>query len=86
MPQTELAYYLVITFDIDLLQISQQFPTLLDHLQQSLARVVVFLMSFEMIGESVDALAQQRNLYGSRSGIGRMGAKIAHNLFFRFSC
>lgn len=41
-----------------------------NHLEKSAAGVVVFLMSFEMLGELVDARRENRDLHWSRSGVG----------------
>ena len=40
-----------------------------NHLQETAARVFVLLMSFQMLGELVNLLGQERHLHGRRTGV-----------------
>jgi hypothetical protein len=50
MSQTQPAYNFVVPLDVNLLQISKQTTSLLDHHQQPAPRVMVFLVRLEMLG------------------------------------
>jgi len=84
--QSQSSHYFVITPDVRLLQIFEQFSSLLDHLQQAATRMIILLVNLEMLLEFVDSLTQQRDLDRGRTRIRLMGAKICHDLFFCFSC
>ena len=47
--------------------------------------MIVLLVGLEMVGKFVDAPAEQRNLDRSRTRVGVMCAKVAHNLLFYVS-
>ena len=53
----------MITLDICALEIVQKTSALRDHLEQAAPRMVIFLVRFEVLGQLVDALAEQRNLH-----------------------
>jgi hypothetical protein len=55
--QSQPTYHLVVSLDINPLQVVEQTSALLDHLQQSSARVIILLMRLEVLGEFVDSLA-----------------------------
>jgi hypothetical protein len=55
--QSQSTHDFVVTLDVRLLQVIEQAPALRDHLQQSPARMIVFLVDLEMLGEFVDSLA-----------------------------
>ena len=55
--QSQSTHDFVVALDVRLLQIIEQTPPLRDHLQQSPARMIVFLVNLEMLGEFVDSLA-----------------------------
>jgi len=76
----------VITLDIGPLEVVEQTSTLRDHLQQAAPRMVIFLMGFEMLGELVDARAEQRDLNLRRARISLVGTELRHYLFFCFFC
>lgn len=69
LSQAETTNQFVITIDIATLQIIQQTAALANQFEQSTARMIVFLMRLEMIGEFVDALGQERHLNFRRTGI-----------------
>ena len=72
--QTKSVNDFVVTLDVCLLQVVEQTPALRDHLQQSAPRMIILLMSFEMLGEFVDALTEQRDLHRRRK-IGRASCR-----------
>jgi hypothetical protein len=84
--QAQTIHDFVITFDVRSLQVIQQTPPLLDHFQQAAPRMIILLVSLEMLGQVVNSLTQQGYLYLRRTGVGLMGTEVRHNLFFRFFC
>src|SRR5688572_18251841 len=82
--QSKLLDYLVISVDITLFEIIQQFATPRDHFQQSPTRVIVLLMRLEMLGQFVYTLGEQRNLHLRRTRVRRMRFVIAYYFFFNF--
>ena len=66
--QTELGDDRAVPFDVDVLQIVEQISSVADHLLQTAAAVVVFLVRFEVFSQVVDAGSEDRdlNLGGSR--------------------
>jgi hypothetical protein len=61
--------YAVIAVDTLLFKIIQQLPALADQLQKASARMMIFFVSLEMLGQIGDSLAQKCDLYFGRSGI-----------------
>ena len=61
--QAETADDLVVTLYVLALQVIQQTPALRDHLEQAAPRMVIFLVRLEMLGQLVNALAEQCNLH-----------------------
>src|SRR5262245_42055616 len=60
----------VITIDVTTFQIIKKTAALADQLQQSAARMIILLVSLEMISQFINALGQQRDLNFRRAGIG----------------
>ena len=54
---------------IDLRQVVKKATTLRDHLEQAAARVVVLLVSLEVLGEVGDAFRKDRDLDLGRTGV-----------------
>jgi len=52
----------VVPLNINLFQIGEQVATLVDHHQKAAARMVVFVVAFEVIGEVADTLCKDRDL------------------------
>lgn len=48
--------------------------------------MVVFLVCLEMLGEFVDTLTQERDLYLGGTRVAVVFPKIGNDLFFRFFC
>src|SRR5690349_15008756 len=63
----------LITPLIDLLQIVEKTTALADHLEEAAARMVVLLVGFEVIGERIDALGEDRNLDFGRTRVNGLG-------------
>jgi len=53
----------VIALNVHALEVVQKTPALRDHLEQAAPRMVIFLVRLEMLGQLVNALAEQRNLH-----------------------
>ena len=66
-----------VALDILLLEIVEQISSLTNHLQQTAAGVMVLLMNLHMLGQIVDPLGQDCDLYLSRTGIGLVGSVFA---------
>lgn len=60
--------------DILILQVVKKAAPLTDHSQETSARMVVFRMSFEMLRQVGDLLAQNGDLYLRRPGIRRVSS------------
>ncbi len=58
-----------VTLDIDLLQICKEVSSVTDHLEKAATAVVVLVVDLEVLGESVDAMCEDRDLYLGRTGI-----------------
>src|SRR5690606_25578198 len=67
--QTQLFDDRLVAGDIAVLQIVEQPAALTDHLQKALARVVVFLVGLEVLGQVGDALGEDRNLNFRRTSV-----------------
>ena len=76
----------MIALNVCTFQVIQQTPSLRDHFQQAAPRMIILLVSLEMLGQVGNSLAQQCYLYLRRSGIGFVGTEVRHNLLFRFFC
>src|SRR6185437_12925647 len=50
-------------------QIIEKLPALPHHLEQPTARMIVFDVGFEMLGEIIDALGEDRHLHFGRPGV-----------------
>src|SRR5262245_36055801 len=84
--QTKTIDQVVITVDVTTLQIIKKAAALADQLQQSAARMIVLLVSLEMVGQFIDALRQQRDLDFRRSGVGAMRLVLRNQFEFSLFC
>jgi len=82
--QAEPTDQIVVAFNITSFEILQQTAALRNHFEQSAPRVVVLLMSFEMLGEFVDASRQERDLHLRRPCVSVVRAVFADNCFLNF--
>ena len=73
LPDTEALDQLGVAIRILAFQVVQQAPPLTDQLEKAAARVMIFRVGLEMLGEVIDALAEERDLYLGGSGIGCVG-------------
>ena len=84
--KSELADEFVIPLDVSTLEIVEQATALRDHLEEPPARVVVLLVSFEVLGEFVDALREQCDLHLRRTGVALVRLVLADYAFLNLSC
>ena len=56
-PQTQSIHYLVVALNVRPLQVIQQTPSLRDHFQQAAPRMIILLVSLEVLGQFVNSLA-----------------------------
>ena len=83
--QTQLADDCTVALNIVVLEIVEQVPSVTDHLLQTAAAVEVLLVELEVLGQSVDAGSQNRNLNLRRTGVALVGRVLRDNrLFFVF--
>jgi hypothetical protein len=85
-PQAQTIHHLMVAFNVGAFQVIQETASLRDHFQQAAPRMIVFLVSLEMLRQVVNSFTQECYLYLGRPGIGIMSAEVRHNLFFRFFC
>lgn len=76
--QAEPGDQITVAIYILVLQVIQQLAALIDHTQQTLPGVVVFLVYLEMFGQTGDIRRQQCDLYFRGTGI-RCGTLILAN-------
>src|SRR3954463_9304533 len=76
LAQAERAHDLAIALDIGALQVIEKPTTLSHELQQTAARVVVLFVHLEVLGQVLDALAEQRNLNLGRPRVGLVRAEL----------
>jgi len=84
--QAELADEFVIPFDVSTLEVVEHTPSLRDHLEQPPARMVVFLVSLEVLGQLVDALREQRDLNLWRTRVAFVRLVLVDYSFLYFRC
>ncbi len=82
--QAKTADDLVIALYVRALEVVQQTPALRDHLEQAAPRVVV--LGFEMLGQLVDALAEQSDLHLRRTRIAVVRPKLIDDSFLCLFC
>ena len=58
-----------VALDVDIRQVAEQTTTLTHEKQQTTTRVVVVLVSLEVLGQVFDALGENRNLNLGRTGV-----------------
>src|SRR5690606_9863106 len=83
-PQPETADQALITVLVDLLQVVEQLPALVHHPKQTAARMMVLVMTIEVLGELVDPRRQEGDLHLGRAGIGRTALILGDDLGFLF--
>ena len=73
-----------VSLDIYLDEVVEQRAALTDHLEEAAAGVVILLVDLEVLGEVVDALSQQRDLYLGRTCVTLVSSILLHDssLFF----
>ena len=67
--QTELGNDSAVAFDVVLLEVAEEVPSVTDHLIQTAAAVVVLLVQLQVLGKCVDAEGQDSDLYFRRTGV-----------------
>src|SRR5205085_2279925 len=82
--QAELADEFVIPFDVSTLEVVEQAPALRDHLEQPPARVVVLLVSLEVLGQLVDTLREQSYLHLRRPRVAFVRLVLVDDAFLYF--
>jgi len=75
LPDPEFADYVAIAVRIVRLQVIQQAASLAHQHQQSTAGCVILFVGFEMLGQLVDPLTQNRDLDFRRSGVRFVGSE-----------
>jgi hypothetical protein len=85
-PQAKTIDNLVITLNVYALEIVQKTPALRDHLEQAAPRMVIFLVRLEMLGQLVNALAEQCDLNLGRTRITFVCTKFPDDSFLGFFC
>ena len=83
--QTELFDQLAVAVIVFGLQVVKQLAALVNHPQQTLTAVVIFLVLAEVIGEFYNSLGQQCNLYFRRAGIGFAACVVGDNALLYFT-
>ena len=73
-----------VTLDVLLLQVSEHVAALTNHLQQATTGMVVVLVLLQMLGELLDALGQDCDLYFRRTGVGLVGTVCGNNFSLLF--
>ena len=73
LSQAELLNDCSVTLDILLLQVCEHAAALTYHLQQTTTGMVIMLVLLQMLGELLNALSQDSDLYFRGTGIGLMG-------------
>src|SRR5262249_49863402 len=67
--QTEVVDQVLVAIEILALQVVEEAAALADHLEQAAARVVIFVVGLEVLGEMRDALRQESDLDLGRAGV-----------------
>jgi len=63
-------------------KVVEEATSLPDHPQKPTPRAVVFCVGFEMCGQTLDLLSQERNLYFGGSGISLMYSELLNGFVF----
>jgi hypothetical protein len=71
--------YGVVALDVFPLQIVKKLPPLPDKFQEPSARMVIFFMAFEVLGQIRDSFTQKSDLYLGRASIGLVHSEIINN-------
>jgi len=74
----------LVTGDVRVVEVIQQFAALADHHQQSAPGTVVFFVALQMLGEQVNPLGQKCDLHIRRPRILFMQSKAIDRFRFRF--
>ena len=82
--QTQLLDQGVVPLDVFLLEIGEQIATLVDHHQKAAARMVVFVVTLEVVSQVADALCEDRDLDFRTSGVALALGVIFDNFCFFF--
>src|SRR5210317_756687 len=83
--QTELLNQLAVAVLVFRLQVVKQLTTLVDHLQQTLTAMVIFLVLTEMLGKFCNSLRQQCNLNLRGACIGFTTCMFGNNALLCFT-
>ena len=83
--QTEATDQFPVSALVDVLQVVEQFPPMVDHAEKTTARMVVFLMLTEMRGELINSCRKKCDLHLRRTGVSRIASVFRNDrsLVFR---
>lgn len=84
LSDSELFDYCAITLDILLLEIAQQISSVTYHLEKTTTAVVILRVDLEVLGERVDAVRENRDLYLGRAGVVLVDAVFSNDLLLYF--
>ena len=85
LAQVQLFDDCAVTLDVDLLQVAKKVTSVTDHLQHAAAAVVVLVVCLEVLGQRVDAMGKDRDLYLGRTGVTFVGLVLVDNELLFFS-
>src|SRR5258706_14423229 len=69
LPELQRRDDVAVAIEIRLLEVIQRSPTLADNLKKPTTRMVILLVSLEVLGELIDSLAEKCNLLLRRAGV-----------------
>lgn len=70
--QTEFIEQFSILLDVTGLDIVKHAATTADHHQETSTTVMILVVLFEVLGETIDPFREKRNLHFRRTGVGRV--------------
>ena len=86
LTNSELRNGRTVTLDVLLHQVVEKVAAVTNHFEQAAAGMVILLMDFQMLGQVVDSLSEDRDLDFRGTGVFFVNLVICNNLdFFFFS-
>lgn len=80
--QVKLLQNFLVARRVALVQVVKQGTALTNHLQETTARMLVFLVSLEMFSELLDLLGEDADLHLRRTSVTLVGGQAGNNLGF----
>ena len=79
LSDVKLSYDRTVTLDVSLLEVVKKVSSVTYHLKKAATAVMVLVVGLEVLGQRVDAMGEDRDLYLGRTGVALVGGVLRND-------